>query len=72
MVNEALSQELQNGIHALSIVVSLKKKIMIHVQTVCDLQKFSPFSLFICEYIAFNQSLVLSHIVQRTLCIVLK
>ena len=37
MVNEALSQELQNGIHALSIVVSLKKKIMIHVQTVCDL-----------------------------------
>jgi hypothetical protein len=43
MVNEALSLELQNGVHALSIVVSYTKKkkktIKIHVWTICDLQE---------------------------------
>jgi len=44
MVNEALSLELQNGVHALSVVVSYMKKttIVIHVWTICDLQKIQP------------------------------
>jgi hypothetical protein len=44
MVNEALSLELQNGVHALSIVVSCTKKItiVIHVWTICDLQEIQP------------------------------
>ena len=41
MVNEALSLELQNGVNALSIVVSYTDKItiVIHVWTICDLKK---------------------------------
>jgi hypothetical protein len=49
MVNEALSLELQNGLHALSIVVSYAKKYLSMDRYKLTYKKCNPFFMFIYE-----------------------